>query len=147
MKGIVFALPLVMIAACTGGQPTPVSIVAGRDACASCRMIASDSRVAAQIVGPGEEPTIFDDIGCLRDYLARHEMPRDAVAFVADHRTGEWVWATEAVFTRAKARTTPMASGLIAHRDRASRDRDSASAGGTDVSVAAILGTSGRGSI
>jgi hypothetical protein len=63
---------------------------------------------------------------------------------VADHRTGEWVDASRAVFTRTPAVQTPMASGLIAHADAASRDRDNAAAGGSDVSPAAILGPLAR---
>lgn len=125
---------------CASGPSQPVSIDTASDACAYCRMIVSDPRVAAQIVAPGAEPTVFDDIGCLRDYLAQHEAPRDAVVFVADHRTGEWVHATDAVYTVATGRRTPMASGIVAHADRASRDRDPAAAGGEDVAVRAILG-------
>ena len=103
-------------------------------------MIVSDPRAAAEIVAPGEELRIFDDIGCLRDYLARHEMPVGGVAFVADHRSGEWVRAIDAVYTRSKERRTPMASGIIAHANEGSRDRDPAAAGGEHLAVAAILG-------
>jgi copper chaperone NosL len=147
VKGLILVFAFATTAACAGGPPMPVSIDVHRDACASCRMIASDARVAAQIVAPSEEPKIFDDIGCLRDYIAQHHMPSDAVAFVADHATGEWLRATDATYTLSNSRTTPMASGIIAHRDRASRDRDPASAGGADVGVAAILGSAARGSV
>jgi copper chaperone NosL len=102
-------------------------------------MVASDPRTAAQIVAPGEEPRIFDDIGCLRQYLTRHEVARDAAIFVADHRTGDWVSAAGAVYTLSKGRRTPMGSGIIAHASRASRDADAASAGGDDVAVSDIL--------
>ena len=51
------------------------------------------------------------------------------MVFVADHRTGEWVDARRAVFTRTSI-DTPMASGLVAHADAASRDADPAAAGG-----------------
>lgn len=133
-------LLLGVLSGCANGAAQPVPIDTANDACAYCRMIVSDARVAAQIVAAGDEPRVFDDIGCLRDYLARHEMTRDAVVFVADHRTGEWVHATHAVYTLATGRRTPMASGIVAHADRASRDRDAIAAGGEDVAVRAILG-------
>jgi copper chaperone NosL len=102
-------------------------------------MVASDPRTAAQIVAPGEEPRIFDDIGCLRQYLTRHEVARDAAIFVADHRTGDWVSAAGAIYTLSRGRQTPMSSGIIAHASQASRDEDPAAAGGEDVAASAIL--------
>ena len=76
----------------------------------------------------------FDELGCLRDYLGGHATPADAVVYVADHRTGEWVTARTAVFTKT-ATSTPMGSGLLAHADAASRDADPAAAGGSAVVV------------
>jgi copper chaperone NosL len=99
-------------------------------------MMVSDLRVAAQIVAPGEEASIFDDIGCLRDYLAASAAPAGSVVYVADHRTGAWVDAASAVFTKTTAVSTPMGSGIIAHRDAASRDEDAAAHAGTPVTLA-----------
>jgi copper chaperone NosL len=134
------SLLVAIMAACTSGPVRPVSIDTRNDMCAYCRMIVSDQRAAAQIVAPGEEARIFDDIGCLRDYLARHQMTRDAAVFVADHRTGEWAPARDAVYTISTGRRTPMASGIVAHGNRASRDADPAAAGGVDVPVRVVLG-------
>lgn len=130
--------------ACTSGPPQPVTIDTRSDACASCRMAVSDTRFAAQLVAPYEEPRLFDDIGCLRDYLAAtRKLPDGAVTYVADHRTRAWVRAARAVYTRHDALATPMASHLIAHADAASRDQDSAARGGRDVTAAELFGPSG----
>ena len=94
----------------------------------------------AQLAAPGEEPRFFDDLGCLRDYLATRAVAPDAVVFVADHRTGEWVQARDAVYSVSSGRRTPMSSGIVAHGSRASRDVDPAAAGGVDVPLWAILG-------
>ena len=131
-----------IVAACTSGPVHPVSIDTRNEMCAYCRMIVSDPRVAAQIVASGEDARIFDDIGCLRDYLARHQLTNDAVVFVADHRTGEWVPARDAVYTISTGRRTPMASGIVGHVSRASRDADPAAAGGVDLPVRVVLGAS-----
>jgi copper chaperone NosL len=107
-------------------------------------MAVSDARFAAQLAAPGEEPKFFDDLGCLRDYLRKKpHLPRGSVAFLADHRTGEWVRASHAVLTRRDFLETPMGSHLIAHASPASRDADSASTGGTPVSSEEIFGTAG----
>lgn len=128
-------LAVMLLAACATGTPQPVAIDTRNDACQHCRMIVSNVRVAAQIVAPGDEALIFDDIGCLRDYLAATPPPADAVVYVADHRTGAWVDAAGAVFTKTAAVATPMGSGIVAHADISSRDADDAARGGTGVTL------------
>jgi copper chaperone NosL len=125
-----------LLCACAAGRPQPVAIDTKTDACGNCRMVVADVRVAAQIVAPGEEPLIFDDIGCLRDYLTASAAPADSVVYVADHRTGTWVDATVAVFTKTGSVSTPMGSGIIAHQNAASRDRDDAARDGATVTLA-----------
>jgi copper chaperone NosL len=131
---------LLLAPACAGGPAQPVPIDTRHDACAHCRMTASDPRLAAQIVAPGEEPMIFDDLGCLREHLAgRAPLPDGAGIFVADHRTGDWIRADRALFTRAPRLDTPMGSHLIAHLDAASRDRDPDAEGGEPVGAREVL--------
>jgi copper chaperone NosL len=107
-------------------------------------MAVSDTRFAAQLVAPGEDPRFFDDVGCLRDYLRQRPSSRGGtVAYVADHRTREWHRASRAVYTRRESLETPMASHLVAHGSAASRDSDPAAAGGTPVSPGELFGPSG----
>jgi copper chaperone NosL len=137
-------LPLLAVAAaaCSGGTG-PVEIALGSDACASCRMTILSQSTAAQIVGAGRDPVLFDELGCLRDYLAAAPLADDARVYVADHASGAWVAAASAVFTRTGVQT-PMGSGLLAHADAASRDRDPAARGGTPVDAAAVIGARQR---
>jgi copper chaperone NosL len=115
---------LLLLASC-GGVPEPVQIDARGEACAWCRMAVSDLRTAAQLVAPLEEPRVFDDVGCLRDYLAGDAvLASGTVAYVADHRTGAWVLASRAVYAHSSALSTPMSSGLAAWTDAASRESD-----------------------
>lgn len=125
--------------ACAGASPRP-AVLQADEACAFCRMMVSDPRFAAQIVTPGEEPLFFDDVGCLANHL--RDVPRavGAVAYVADHRTRDWVPAPEAVYTRVNALATPMGSHLIAHADAASRDQDPDARGGVTVASSEIFG-------
>jgi copper chaperone NosL len=125
-------------AACGTATVEPVVIDLGRDACSHCRMAIVSTSTAAQIVAPGDEPVLFDDLGCLRDFVAASPLPADAVVYVADHRTGQWVNARSAVFTKSTV-DTPMGSGLLAHADAASRDQDEAAKGGTAVAVGSLL--------
>jgi copper chaperone NosL len=129
-----------LFVACGGVGPAPYD---PSYSCATCRMSVSDVHFAAQIVAPGEEPRFFDDIGCLARALSTADLPDGAIAFVADHRTGEWVKAEGATYTRVDTLATPMGSHLVAHADISSRDQDGAAAGGTAVAVRDALGRPG----
>lgn len=131
----------VLLSACGDTVARPRAVDTKNDACAWCRMSVSDARFAAQLAAPGEEPRLFDDIGCLRDLLARDAGSLGGwTAFVADHRTKAWVPASDAVYTRADALATPMDSHLIAHADAASRDADPDAKGGAGVGAAELFG-------
>ncbi len=130
--------------ACRGGPARPAALDTRNDACSSCRMPVSNAKLAAQLAAPGEEPRFFDDIGCLRDFLAKAgTTPAGAVAYVADHRTGAWTPASRAVFSRCPAVDTPMASHLVAHADADSRAADPSAAGCADAAAADVFGPSG----
>jgi copper chaperone NosL len=106
-------------------------------------MAVSDPRVAAQVVAPGEEPDFYDDIGCLARDLAKRTLSPDAVVFVADHRTGEWVGAGGAVYVRVPGLATPMGSGIVAHASAASRDGDAAARAGQSLTLQDVFGPAG----
>ncbi len=113
-----------------GGVPGPAPLDTRHESCRHCRMAVSDVHFAAQLVAPGEEPLFFDDVGCLAAYLAEGKAAGEGwVAYVADHRSGQWVLASKAIYTRAPSLATPMGSHLIAHADAAARQADPAAAG------------------
>lgn len=113
MKQLTLLL-IVIATACAHGPVRPVPIDTAHDTCANCRMVISDARFAAEIIAPGEEPILFDDIGCLQAYQRTHARPADAVVFVVDHRTGGWIDAKRATFTQLPDADTPMGSRLVA---------------------------------
>jgi copper chaperone NosL len=107
-------------------------------------MPVSNPRLAAQLAAPGEEPRFFDDIGCLRDFLSRGAQPAPgAVAYVADHRTGAWVPADRAVFSRCSSVETPMNSHIVAHADAASRASDPSASACAPLAPSELFGAAG----
>lgn len=131
--------------ACKSAPPGPAALDPRNDACRFCRMAVSDTRFAAQIVAPGEEPAFFDDLGCLTHFLRDGDVPAGAVVYVSDHAARAWIRADQAVFTRVDGLDTPMGSGLIAHRDAAAREADAVSRSGRPVPYADIVPASGGG--
>lgn len=144
MRRVFAAFLLLAFAACTSGPPAPAELDTRTEACASCRMGVSDRKLAAQLVAPSEEPLFFDEVGCLRDYLKAHPRPpRGALAYVADHRTGEWIPAARAVYTRVPTLSTPMDSHLVAHANPASRAADPLARDGEALTARDVFGAPG----
>lgn len=115
MKAVLFVVVAVLLQACSSSVPGPAQVDTRNDMCAHCRMPVSDARLAGQIVAPGEEPRFFDDLGCLRDYLAAHaDLPAQSRVFVADYANGGWLPAGSAVYRRVAEIETPMGSHMIA---------------------------------
>jgi copper chaperone NosL len=142
---IAAALAAVSIAAgCGAGAPVPAALDTRNDACAFCRMPVSDPRLAAQLASPGEDARFFDDVGCLRSYLAAaRSLPARTAVWVADHETGRWVPAADAVYERCPGVETPMGSHLIAHAAGSAPAKRGA--GCEAVPASAILGTAAAG--
>ena len=136
----VAGLLLVAAAACSSGSLEPVAFDAANEPCRLCRMVGSNGRFAAQLVARRQNPLFFDDIGCLRDFLrTRDGVSGEAAAYVVDHRTGDWVPAGQAVYTRNDELDTPMGSHLLAHGSTASREADPDARGGVALSAAAVF--------
>jgi len=145
MRAPVAVLLVLGAAACVSGPPRPVAVDTLNDQCAACRMVISDPAFAAQVVAPGEEPRLYDDLQCLRDGLAAVPPHGDARIFVADHRTGAWVAADRALYVRIPDLATPMASHWVAYADEASRRADPYAAGGVALAASAVLGPEAAG--
>ena len=137
MVALRLAIAAVLLAAlgCSSSSK-PIDVRAG-DTCAHCRMAVSDARVAGQIAAPGEEPLFYDDIGCLARALEAGK-PLD-FAYVADHRTRQWVRARNAVYTYVPVIETPMGSNLMAHANDDSRKADPSSSGGKTMTAAQVF--------
>lgn len=133
-------LPLLLLAACGGGADGPAPLDTENETCAWCRMSVSDTRFAAQLTAPGHEPKLFDDAGCLRDWLKEPRETAPWTAWVSDHLTREWVKAADAVFVLDPAVQTPMNSGLVAWASAASREKDPAGKGGTPIPASDVIG-------
>jgi copper chaperone NosL len=140
MRASVLCLSMVaVLAACASRPPQPIAIDTRNDICSWCRKPVSDSHMAAELVAPHKQPLVFHDIACLRDYLtalkANPVAAPGRVAFVADHRTGAWVRADIAVYTRL-----PGSDAVMAHADADSRSVDRAAAGGEPVTALQVFG-------
>jgi len=127
---------LVLGAGCARAGVEPELLAVGQESCAFCRMNVSQPEYASQLLVPGDLPKFFDDLGCLHAYLASTTPgPEGGVIFVTDHRTRAWVRADAAVYSRAPAVATPMASHVVAHATTDSQDADTSLTGTSTVPI------------
>jgi hypothetical protein len=104
----VWALVLLLGVACQARGDRPQDPVWGKQTCASCAMLVSAPRFAAQLASSNGEVHYFDDVGCLAAYLAQRPQASGQAWVRAE--TGGWIKAELAHF--ASGAQTPMDYGF-----------------------------------
>jgi len=106
-------------AACGNAEANtgPPEINYGRDICIECNMVISEARFAAAYRLADGTEKIFDDIGGMLKHGQENGEVTDAVAWVHDFTTEEWVEAAAAFYVPTRSVATPMAHGIVAFSD------------------------------
>jgi len=147
IAGAVAAPALGALAACNATEPRPIAY--GRDECAYCRMVVSDSRFAAALLTAKGRTVVFDSAECLAGWYAQQggERGREAVQslWVSDYdHPGHLIPARRARYLRIGGPGSPMGKGLVAFRSDAEARRmaeDAATLGWDEV--LALVGREG----
>jgi len=90
-----------------------------RDMCERCKMAISERKFAFEIINSQSGKVYkFDDIGCGVLWLEEEEIPweKNAMMWVTDASTGEWINARSAYYTDDSI--TPMAYGFAAYSNK-----------------------------
>ena len=116
---VAFAL---LVTACGAKVTGPPEILVDRTTCSHCGMLVSEPAYAAAFQADGEEPRVFDDIGCMLDALGR-QTASPANVWVQDAAGGGWLDADEATFVASQRLRTPMGGGLLAYADAAAAQK------------------------
>lgn len=119
MKILATMLVISLLIGCDSRATGPIPI-SPDDACASCRMLISERRYAAEMLDTNGTIYKFDDIACMMRFARAHGKNSPSVRFyVTDHATGrDWMDARQASFARLRnSSSSPMASGLAAFRN------------------------------
>lgn len=104
-------------------------------------MTVVDRRFAAELVLPTGKVITFDDIGCLRDYLAgASEKERRGSVWVHDVTGGETFVPVDSMIVIRTSLHTPMGSGLVATRSARSADSLVSVLDGTRLTWAEVRG-------
>lgn len=117
MRVVAFILTCSLLIGCDSRATGPAPIGAD-DACASCRMLISEHRYAAELLDEKGNLYKFDDVACMLRFAHEHGKQAPAVRFyVVDSAGGDWLDARQASFVKlGTSVSSPMASGLAAYR-------------------------------
>ncbi len=111
---------LLILSACSSDKPREIS---SNDVCKACNMGVTDVKYAAQLVKDNGDQEVFDDIGCLMEYMMDIDSSEVSAAFVMDVSKKKWVNAEKATYVYAETNSTPMNYGVIAFDSKKSAEK------------------------
>ena len=118
MKKLLSCLLLfLIIAGCSNEQSfEPVEINPEVDVCEVCNMSLSNKDYATQLFSKDGDVFLFDDIGCMFEYIDKdQQIAREdiEVQYVRDLKTTDWIQIENAYFVYNPDVWTPMANGVV----------------------------------
>ena len=114
-NSILFAALLLSISACGKNESfEPREVNPEIDACEVCNMSVAHIDYATQLIESDGTIHMYDDIGCMVEYLNNEGKDKDiAATFVRDFETLEWVPFEQAYHAYHPEFWTPMAYGVV----------------------------------
>lgn len=109
----IIAFLLLLVAGCSEKTYEPRDIVPETDVCKICNMSIVHEDYAGQIVLDNGDYEIFDDIGCLMEYIDANGDEEIGAAFIKDFNN-EWINVFTGSYVYSKDIWTPMNYGVIA---------------------------------
>lgn len=144
MKKRVYSFLLLMsvlfvLAACGDKEVQPVAINEKTDTCATCNMAVVDDQYATQLILENGKSLVFDDIGCMYEWVDEHADQKVDAQFVRDYNNQEWVLVDEATYVYNQAIKTPMAYNVISFTEKAEAEKFAANNEGSTLLTASEL--------
>jgi copper chaperone NosL len=117
-----FAGLILLLAACGEAEVQPVEINEATDTCDVCNMMVANDQHATQVVLENGKSMVFDDIGCMYDWIGSNANEEIAGNFVRDYHDKEWILVDEATFVYNPSVKTPMAYNVVSFKDKRSAE-------------------------
>ncbi|MBA9026562.1 nitrous oxide reductase accessory protein NosL [Peribacillus huizhouensis] len=133
---IVLAGLIMILAACGNDKAQPVSINEATDTCETCNMAVIDNQHATQIILENGKSMVFDDVGCMYEWVTKHENEKIDAQFVRDYHDEEWILVDDATYVYNQSVKTPMAYNVISFKDKATAEEFAAENEGSTIMTA-----------
>ncbi|MFJ7952922.1 nitrous oxide reductase accessory protein NosL [Lysinibacillus sp. NPDC096418] len=111
-----------LLVGCSENAYGPREIVSETDVCEICNMSIVHNEYAGQIALKNGDYEIFDDLGCLIEYINANGKEEIGAAYIKDTRENEWMNVFEATFVYNKDYWTPMNYGVLAFDTKEAAD-------------------------
>ena len=140
LQTIIIGLVLMlMIAGCSEDKYNPVAINEDTARCETCNMAVKDDQFATQIITKDGQAFLFDDIGCMNEWMEENGTEQIGATFVRDYNSMQWVKYENAHYVYDANIHTPMAYGIISFESSADAKKYVEHAGQGKLMVAADL--------
>lgn len=130
---------ILLLAGCGNEEVKPVEINESTDTCEVCNMMVANDQHVTQIALESGRTLVFDDLGCMYEWLDGHAEEKIAAEFVRDYHNKEWVLVDEATFVYNQSVKTPMAYNVISFKDKQTAEEFAAEHEGSTVMTATEL--------
>ncbi|WP_017378599.1 nitrous oxide reductase accessory protein NosL [Paenisporosarcina sp. TG-14] len=105
---------VLILSGCGSKDMSPRAIQPEVDTCAVCNMSITHEEFAAQAILTNGDKLIFDDLGCLVQYVLDKQESEIGASYIKDYESNEWIDTTKASFVYHKDFWTPMTYGVLA---------------------------------
>ena len=109
---------LLFLQACGNKEYKPKEIVSETDVCKVCNMSIVHKDFAGEIALTNGDYEMFDDIGCLIEFMKGMNEKDLGEAFIKDQSGKEWLNVKTATYVYDKDIWTPMSYGVIAFKTK-----------------------------
>ncbi|MEG0438125.1 MAG: nitrous oxide reductase accessory protein NosL [Solibacillus sp.] len=113
-KVILLFMMVLVLTGCGNANLTAREIQLETDICEICNMAISHPDYAAQAIFNNNDYQVFDDLGCLMDFLKSDSANDVAIAYIFSEDTGQWIDVKEANYVYNADYWTPMNYGVLA---------------------------------
>ena len=115
-------IAVLFLTGCGDKEYNPKEISAETDVCEVCNMTIAHMDYAGQIVFKNNDHLVFDDLGCLMEYIIDNGEGDIGAAYIKDESANEWVNVKNAVYIYDANYWTPMNYGVLAFAKQESAD-------------------------
>ncbi|KON70924.1 hypothetical protein AKG34_20530 [Peribacillus butanolivorans] len=110
------------LTACGNDEVKPVAINETTDTCATCTMAVIDDQHATEIILKNGKSMVFDDVGCMYEWVHNNKNKQIDAQFVRDYNDKEWILGEDATYVYNPSVKTPMAYNVLSFKDKASAE-------------------------
>lgn len=111
---IILLLSILFLIGCSEKTYEPKTINGETDICKVCNMSIAHEDYAAQLIFTNGDYEVFDDLGCLMEFMMETEESEIGAAFIKDAEEDQWLHVKNATYIYSKDYWTPMNYGVLA---------------------------------